>query len=91
MGRRKLPQVPNRDLREPTPDYDSSPPPSIYNNKMRRNSDSGVLDVIDDGGGGGGVKRHASSVDKSQKRINLNNSHDNSIESDESKGELKLQ
>ena len=50
-----------------------------------------VLDVIDEGGGGGGVKRHASSVDKSQKRINLNNSHDNSIESDESKGELKLQ
>merc|ERR1719270_1563902 len=84
-GRRKLPQVPNRDLREPTPDYDS-PPPS--DNRLRRNSDSGLLDVIEERGdeGGGGVKRHASSVDKSQKRMYLNNSLDNSMESDESKG-----
>ena len=78
-----------RDLREPTPDYDSSPPPSDYHGRLRRNSDSGVLDVIDEAGGGvvsGGVKRHSSSVDKNQKRINLNSSHDNSMESDESKG-----
>ena len=81
-GRRKLPQVPGRDLREPTPDYDSSPPP-----RLRRNSDSGLLDVIEEGGGG--VKRHASNVlDKSSKR--LNSSLDPSTESEDSKGKCSI-
>ena len=90
-GRRRLPQLPGRDMREPTPDYDSSPPGSTAgNSRLRRNSDSGLLDVIDEGGGGGGgVKRHASSADKSQaghnKKIVLNNSFETSTESDESK------
>ena len=77
-------------MREPTPDYDSSPPGSTAgNSRLRRNSDSGLLDVIDEAGGGGGVKRHASSADKSQaghnKKIVLNNSFETSTESDESK------
>ena len=49
-GRRKLPNVPgktkDRDLREPTPDYDTSPPPSETSRLTgRRNSDSGILNA----------------------------------------------
>ena len=49
-GRRKLPSVPGRikerDLREPTPDYDTSPPPSETSRLTgRRNSDSGILNA----------------------------------------------
>ena len=49
-GRRKLPNVPGRikerDLREPTPDYDTSPPPSESSRLTgRRNSDSGILNA----------------------------------------------
>ena len=49
-GRRKLPNVPGktkeRDLREPTPDYDTSPPPSETSRLTgRRNSDSGILNA----------------------------------------------
>ena len=49
-GRRKLPSVPGRikerDLREPPPDYDTSPPPSEASRLTgRRNSDSGILNT----------------------------------------------
>ena len=87
-NRRKLPTVPQgRDLREPTPDYDSPPPGE--GGQRRRNSDSGVLDTGGGGGGGGGggVKRHASTLDKTGNKRQQVNSLDNSIESQESNGE----
>ena len=81
-SRRKLPTVPaGRDLREPTPDYDSPPP---GDGPRRRNSDSGVLD---NGVAGGGVKRHASTLDKTANKRQVVNSLDNSMESQESNGE----
>ena len=90
-NRRKLPTVPNgRDLREPTPDYDSPPPGE--GGGRRRNSDSGVLDIMESprdsqAGGGGGVKRHATTLDKSGNKRQLVSSLDTSLESQESKGE----
>ena len=95
-SRRRLPQVPggHRDLREPTPDYDSSSPPGERRDlRLRRNSDSGLLDVIDEAGGGGaGVKRHASNTEKTHgKKLVLNSSFETSNESDESKGKIRIQ
>ena len=89
-SRRKLPTVPNgRDLREPTPDYDS-PPPNEGGGR-RRNSDSGLLDLESprdsQAQAGGGVKRHASTLDKSGNKRQLVSSLDTSLESQESKGE----
>lgn len=86
-NRRKLPTVPNgRDLREPTPDYDSGD-----SGGRRRNSVSGVLELESprdsQGGSQGGVKRHASTVDKSGNKRQLVSSLDTSLESQESRGE----
>ena len=84
----------HRDLREPTPDYDSSSPPGERRDlRLRRNSDSGLLDVIDEAGGGGaGVKRHASNTEKTHgKKLVLNSSFETSNESDESKGKMTIQ
>ena len=85
-NRRKLPSLPNgRDLREPTPDYDSPPP--AEGGGRRRNSDSGVLDVMESPRDSQGVKRHASTLDKSGNKRQLVSSLDTSLESQESKGE----
>ena len=94
-SRRRLPQVPGaqRDLREPTPDYDSASPPGERRNTrpwQRRNSDSGLLEAIDETGAGAGVKRQATNTEKTHgKKFVLNSSFETSNESDESKGKIK--
>lgn len=83
-SRRKLPSVPGRlkerDLREPTPDYDVSPPPSERLTN-RRNSDSEILGPVPQGAS---VKRHASSVEKVNRRLGAQSSPENNADSDDS-------
>ena len=77
-GRRRLPPVPGRDLREPTPDYDSSDREQGHRLTARRNSDSGLLPGL---GSGPGLRRHASAAGQQGRALTPDTASQDSDES----------